>query len=324
VTVRAAEVTEYGDADVLTVAEVPEPTPGPGQVLVRVEAAGLNFADVEQRRGDYPNAPDPPFVPGIEAVGRIEAVGDGVDREPGERVGAVTDRAFAEAVVADADRLVDLPPDLAPAEAAAVPVQWTAAHNCLHEWGDLAADETVLVHAAAGGVGHAAVQLAAATGATVVGTAGTLEKLAFARDLGADYAVDYESTDAVDTVERELGSRPVDLVLDGVGGGAFAAGVRLLADCGRIVSYGLASGRPGTVATPRLLFANRSVLGYHLLHALDHRPERVRTAHGPVYELLESGGARVRVDARYDLGEVAAAYRRLESRESRGKVVVEP
>jgi NADPH2:quinone reductase len=326
VTVRAASVTRHGDADAVTVVEIPRPVPGPGEALVRVEAAGLNFADVEQRRGDYPDGPDPPFVPGIEAVGRIGAVGDGVDRTVGERVGVVSGRpgTFAESVAADADRLFDLPPNLSPAEAVAVPVQWVTAHNCLHEWGGLAPDETVLVQAAAGGVGSAAVQLAAAAGATVVGTASTPEKRAFVRESGADRAIDYESEDLVDALERDLGPASVDLVLDGVGGRAFAASVEALADCGRIVSYGLASDRPGTVATPRLLFRNRSVIGYHLQHALEHCPERVRTAHEPLRELLGSGAATVHVDARYDLESVAAAYRRLESRESRGKVVIEP
>lgn len=320
---RAVEVAEYGGPETLTVTETATPDPGPGQVRIAVEAAGLNFADVEMRRGNYPDGPEPPFVPGMEAVGRIDAVGANVDRAVGERVACLGRGAFAERMVADAATTFDPPASLCPAEAAAVPVQWVTAHNCLHEWGGLSSGETVLVHAAAGGVGSAAVQLADAAGAVVVGTASTAAKRAFARERGADHVVDYEDADVVEAV-AEITDRGVDLALDGVGGGAFRASVEALADCGRVVTYGMASGRPGTVATPRLLFANRSVVGYHLEHALEHARERVLTAHEPLRALLASGEASVHVDRRYALEEAAAAQRRLETRASRGKIVIEP
>ena len=287
-----------------------------------VTAAGLNFADVEQHRGDYPRGPTPPFVPGMEVAGRVDAVGDAVDDVPDGLVAGFCRGGFAEYAVVEADRLIPVPDRLDATAAAALPVQWVTAHNCLHEWGDLADDERVLVHAAAGGVGSAAVQLASEAGATVVGTASTAEKLALARELGADHGVNYEREDVADRVAALVDG--VDLVLDGVGGRAFSESVAALADGGRIVTYGTASGRPGTVATPRLLFTNASVVGYHLGHALETTPERALRATEPLVDLFADGTVRVHVDSVHPLSSLDRAYRRLRDRESRGKVVVEP
>lgn len=316
---QAVVASAHGDADVLELRDVATPDPGPGEVRVRVAAAGLNFADVEKRRGNYPDGPDPPFVAGMEAAGRVDAVGPGVDRAVGDPVVCLGDGAFAEYVVVDAYRTFDAP-DVPLVEAAGVPVQWLTARNCLFEWGDLSPGETVLVLAAAGGVGSAAVQLASHAGATVLGAASG-EKTAFVSDLGAT-AVDYEATDLASAVAESTDGRGVDLVLDGVGGGAFRGAVDALDDCGRVVTYGMASGRPGSVATPRLFFRNRSVVGYHLEHGLAHDRERVLTGWGPLTEALESGAASVRVDRRFPLPEARAAYERLESRASRGKLLL--
>jgi len=319
-TVRAAVVREYGGT--VEIAERPVPKPGPEQVRVAVAAAGLNFADVEKRRGDYPRGPEPPFVPGMEVAGRVDAVGRQVDRVPEGVVAGFCRGGFAEYALVEADRLVAVPEGLDATAAAAIPVQWVTAHNCLHEWGGLTGDERVLVHAAAGGVGTAAVQLAAGAGATVLGTASTAEKLSLARSLGADHGVNYETERVADRIADTVGD--VDLVLDGVGGRAFSESVEVLADAGRIVTYGMASGRPGTVATPRLFFSNASVIGYHLGHALETTPERVLRATGPLVDRFEDGTVRVHVDSVHPLTALEDAYDRLRSRESRGKVVVEP
>lgn len=320
---RAVVCPAYGES--LRVAERPVPDPGPGAVRVAVEAAGLNFADAEQCRGDYPDGPAPPFVPGMEVAGRVDAVGEGVDRQPGAFVAGVCDAGLAEYAVVDDDAVVDVPDALPPTTAAGVPVQWLTAHNCLFEWGGLAAGDRVLVHAATGGVGSAAVQIAAASdldpAPTVVATASTPGKLDFARDLGADHGIDYESESVADAVAERVDA--VDLVLDGVGGRAFSESVAALADHGRVVTYGAASGRPGTVATPRLFHTNASVVGYHLRHALATVPERVRTAVDPVYRLLEEGRVAVQVDSTWPLQEAEAALDRLRDRAHRGKVVVE-
>jgi NADPH2:quinone reductase len=321
---RGVVVTDYGGADVVALTERAKPEPGRGEVRLSVAAAGLNFADIEKRRGNYPNGPTPPFVGGMEVAGRIDAVGEGVDREPGEFVAGFCSGAFAEYAVVDERRLVDVPPTLSATEAAGMPVQWFTAHNCLHEWGDLQTGETVLIHAAAGGVGSAAVQIAAAEDVTVIGTASTAAKLAFARERGADHGINYEDANVVDAVDELTDGRGVDLVLDGVGGSAFGASVEALADCGRILTFGMASGRPGTVATPRLFFSNNAVIGYHLEHGLAHAPERVLAARDHLHRLFESGAASVELDSVWSFEEAGSAYRRLENRESTGKIVLEP
>lgn len=318
---RAVRVAEHGGPEVLETVERPRPEPGPGEVRVAIRAAGLNFADVEQRRGNYPEGPTPPFVPGLEAAGRVDMVGDGVERSVGESVVCLTGETFAEYTVADADRVFQLPPGVGMEDAAGVPVQFLTAHNCLYGWGGLEGDQTVLVLAAAGGVGSAAVQLAREGGATVLGAASG-RKLGFVRSLGADHAIDYERRDLV-SVEDRLDTR-VDLVLDGVGGSAFQGALEVLAPGGRIVTYGMASGRPGSVATPRLFFDNKAVIGYHLGKALDRVPGRVLAAREPLYDQLDSGALSVHVDRRFELTRVRAACERLETRSNRGKVLIEP
>jgi NADPH2:quinone reductase len=190
------QVEEYGSSDALTLAERERSVPPEGEVRVEVEAAGINFADIMQRRGDYPGGPEPPYVPGIEAAGTVDVVGDGVGLDEGQRVVAMTDGgAYAEYVTADPESLFPVPEEMSFAEAAGFPVQFLTAHGCLFEWGGLdgegnaSADgsaegderpERVLIHAAAGGVGTAAVQLADRAGAEVFGKASSEEKLALA------------------------------------------------------------------------------------------------------------------------------------------------
>ena len=290
-------------------------------------AAGVNFADVAKRRGTYFGGPSPPYAPGIEVAGRVDAVGDAVEEfAPGERVMAYVLRGgYAEAVVADAARTRCVPDALSLRAAAGVPIQWLTAHNALFEWGGLAAGETVLVLAAAGGVGSAAVQLAAArTDATVLGAASTAEKRSFVADLGADGTVDYADRDVAEAVEEATDGAGVDLVLDGVGGDAFAESLDALAPGGRIVAYGLASGEIPRVSTPRLIFGNHGVRGYHLGEAADRDPDRVFGAFDPVLSALSAGEAAVQVDRAFDLADAAAAHEHVEGRQTRGKVLLEP
>lgn len=322
---QAVRIPDYGDPSVLEVVSVPTPEPGPDEVRIDVTAAGINFLDIEQRRGTYPDAPTPPYIPGIEVVGTIEAVGDAVDRPVGDRVAAILTRGgYAEAAIAPADALLELPDGLSAAEAAAVPVQFLTAHNTLFEWGGLEAGERVLVHAAAGGVGTAAVQLAANAGAEVFGTASTADKLRLAADLGVDHSINYTTADVAEEIAAVTDGAGVDLVLDGVGGEAFYAGLDALADGGRLVTYGLASGDIPTVATPRLLFANQSVIGYHLGHALDHTPDRVWSALPALQEQLTAGDLDIMISERFPLAEAPAAHTHIEDRESVGKVVLLP
>lgn len=322
---RAIEVTEVGGPEVLEVVDLERPEPGPGEVRIDVAAAGINFADIQQRRGHYPGGPTPPFVPGFEAAGRIDAVGDDVSLEPGQRVVATTTSgAYAEAVTADVRSVVPIPEDLSFEAAAGFPVQFLTAHNCLFEWGGLESGERVLIHAAAGGVGTAAVQLAANADAEVFGTASTEAKLDLAADLGCDHPINYETEAFADEIARITDGEGVDLVLDGVGGDAFRESLDVLAHFGRVVAIGVASGDPPGVRTPDLLFQNHSVIGFHLGNAIARDPG---LALAPMTELvagLTEGDIEVVVGHRYPLEQAASAHRLIEGRSSQGKVILRP
>lgn len=322
---RVVEVTDYGGPSVLETREEPIPEPGASEVRIRVERAGVNFADIEKRRGNYPNGPTPPYVPGIEVAGRIDATGPDVDRHCGEAVTAIVDGGgYAEYAIARADRLIEPPEGVDLVAAAAIPVQFVTAHNTLFEWGELTDADRVLVHAAAGGVGTAAVQLASRAGATVFGTASTERKVTLAEELGVDHPINYEDEDVVTAIDAITDGDGVDLVLDGVGGEAFTAGVDALADFGRIVTYGVASGDVPTVAAPRLLFENKSVRGYHLEHALEHAPGRVQTGIDRLTERFERDDVRVVIGGEWPLTEAEQAHAAIDSRETTGKVLLTP
>jgi NADPH2:quinone reductase len=321
---KAIEVTEYGDRSTLTVTERDVSEPGDGEVRIEVEAAGVNFADIMQRRGHYHGGPEPPYVPGLEVAGVVDAVGDGVGREEGDRVvSMVGEGGYAEYALADARGLLDVPTDLSWEEAAGFPVQFLTAHNCLHEWGGLEEGESVLIHAAAGGVGTAAVQLAREAGAEVFGTASTAEKLATAEELGCDHPINYEGEDFVERVD-ELTDYGVDLVLDGIGGETTERSLDALKDFGRMVSYGAASGRPGEPPTDEILFGNKRVIGYHLGRATALEPMKVMSAVPELTEMLGEDVLEVQVGTTFGLEDAADAHEHVESRASQGKVVLLP
>ncbi|MFC7059446.1 quinone oxidoreductase family protein [Halovenus salina] len=321
---HAVRVKEYGSRDVLDVEEVAQPEPDAGEVRIEVTAAGINFADIMQRRGHYQGGPSPPYTPGLEVAGVVDAVGEGVGREPGDEVVTMLDSGgYAEYVTADAAGLFDIPAGLSFEEAAGFPVQFLTAHNCLHSWGELEAGESVLIHAAAGGVGTAAVQLASEAGAEVFGTASTEEKLALAERLGCDHPINYKEEDFAAVIESES-DHGVDLVLDGVGGETSARSLDALKEFGRMVVYGAASGEPGRLRTDEILFGNKTIQGYHLGRATQRQPTRVFEAVPELTELLESGGLEVQFDRSFDLAAVTDAHEYIESRKSSGKVVLTP
>lgn len=322
---KAVTVPRFGESDVLETTDRDIPEPGPGDVRVAVRAAGINFADIMQRRGAYPGGPDPPYVPGMEVAGVVDAVGEGVGRDVGDEVmGFAETGGYTEFALADAAGLFDLPETMSFAEGAGFPVQFLTAHNCLFEWGDLEEDESVLVHAAAGGVGTAAVQLAAAAGATVFGTASTQDKLDLATDLGCDHAIQYTEADFVDRTDQITDGEGVDLVLDGIGGETTTESLQALSHFGRMVSFGAASGEPGRPNTSDLLFNNHTVIGYHLGQALARDPTRVLQAVPPLTDQLASGDLSVVVGREFDLEDAAAAHQHIEDRESSGKIVLCP
>ena len=321
---QAIEITEFGDSGVIESTERDRPEPSDGEVRIAVEAVGVNFADIMQRRGHYVGGPEPPYVPGMEVAGTVDAVGEGVDRETGERVVAMTDEGYAEYATANAAGLFDVPESMSFPEAAGFPVQFLTAHNTLFEWGGLEEGERVLVHAAAGGVGTAATQLASEAGAKVFGTASTQDKLDLAERLGLDHPINYTESDFAEEVNDTTDDEGVDLVLDGIGGDTTTESLDCLTHFGRMVSYGAASGEPGHPDTSTLLFNNFTVYGYHLGQSMQRAPERVLDAVPHLTELLTSGELEVIVGETFPLAEAADAHEYIENRQSSGKVVLEP
>ncbi|AFZ74772.1 quinone oxidoreductase family protein [Natronobacterium gregoryi] len=322
---RAIEVTEYGDSDRLEVIETDKPDPDAGEVRIEVEAAGINFADVMQRRGLYPGGPEAPYVPGMEAAGTIDATGEGVGLDEGDRVVAMLDTGgYAEYATANAQTLFPIPEGMSFEEAAGFPVQFLTAHSCLFEWGGLEDDETVLIQAAAGGVGTAAVQLASNAGAEVFGTASTDEKLELAADLGCDHPIHYTETDFRDVVDDETDGEGVDLVLESVGDDVFDRSLDAMKHFGRMVTFGVASGVPASAENQRLLFENKTVKGFHLGQAAYHDSSKVMKAVPDLTDGLTSGDLEVILGEEFDLEDAADAHQYIEDRKSSGKIVLKP
>jgi NADPH2:quinone reductase len=322
--VRRVRYYEYGDPDVLTMEQAAVPEPGPGQVLVRAEAIGANFVDTKFRRGDGGIFHRP--LPGIltgDVVGTVVATGDGVDADlAGRRVASLVEDAFAEHVLADAAWLAPVPDGVDDGMASMLPMGGPVALGALRT-GRLAAGETVLIHAAAGGIGHLAVQLAKLRGAgTVVATAGSPAKLDFVRGLGADVAVDYTDPNWPERVRAAVPAG-MDLVLDSVAVSTLQRSIDLLAPMGRVVVYGAAGGEPGAVPVTAL-YALRSVTGFSLLAWRAARPEQARADVAEIAEHAAAGRLRTVVHARIPLTEASTAHRILEDRTQLGRVLLVP
>ncbi|WP_226480645.1 quinone oxidoreductase family protein [Natrinema amylolyticum] len=323
---KAIEVSEYGDSDALEVVDADRPEPNAGEVRIEIEAAGINFADIMQRKGQYPGGPEAPYVPGMEAAGTVDAVGEGVDDlSEGDRVvGMLDGGGYAEYVTAAADLLFPVPEAMSFDEAAGFPVQFLTAHACLFEWGGLEEGESVLIQAAAGGVGTAAVQLASNAGAEVFGTASTQEKLDLAAELGCDHPINYTETDFREVVDEETDGEGVDLVLESVGDDVFERSLDAMAHFGRMVTYGVASGVPAEVSNRRLLFENKTVKGFHLGQATFRDPSRIMTAVPELTDGFASGDLEVILGESFALEDAAEAHQYIEDRKSSGKVVLKP
>jgi NADPH2:quinone reductase len=247
-TMRAWRVHSYGDPlDVLQLDEVEVPEPGPGELLVAVEGIPLNLNDLERiNGGNMMVRPELPYAPGMEVMGRVEAAGDGAEALVGRRVSATTKTAiggYAEKAICPAVSAFDIPDDIPMPDAAALFFPFHLAWLGLFDRGELTAGETVLIHAAAGGSGSAAIQLAKDAGATVFATAGSEEKLALCRELGADFAIDYTTTDFAEVVLAETGNKGVDVIFDNVGEAVWEASLKSLSYNGRYVMMGFASNK---------------------------------------------------------------------------------
>ncbi|MGW2833436.1 NADPH:quinone oxidoreductase family protein [Streptomyces sp. NPDC001286] len=316
---QAWQVHELGEpSEVMRLQDVQAPTPGDGQVLLKVRAANINFPDVLMARGHYQVRPPLPFTPGVEICG---------ETEDGRRVlanPALPYGGFAEYAVADAAALLPAPDSLDDAEAAALHIGYQTGWFGLHRRAHLEAGETLLVHAAAGGVGSAAVQLGKAAGATVIGVVGGAEKAAVARELGCDVVVDRKSEDVVAAVKEATGGRGADVIYDPVGGEAYTQSTKVVAFEGRIVVVGFASGAIPSPGLNHALVKNYSILGLHWGLYNTKNPKLVLHCHEQLTELAARGAIKPLVSERVPLGEAAAAVQRVADGVTTGRVVVVP
>ncbi|ANP53454.1 NADPH2:quinone reductase [Streptomyces griseochromogenes] len=314
---QAWQVHENGEpSEVMRLTEVDLPTPGDGQVLLRVRAANINFPDALLCRGQYQVRPPLPFTPGVEIC---------AETEDGRRVianPALPYGGLAEYAVADARALLPAPESLDDAEAAALHIGYQTGWFGLHRRARLEAGETLLVHAAAGGVGSAAVQLGKAAGATVIGVVGGADKAAVARELGCDVVVDRRGEDVVAAVKEATGGRGVDVVYDPVGGEAYAQSAKVVAFEGRIVVVGFASGSIPSPALNHALVKNYSILGLHWGLYNTKNPKLVLHCHEQLTELAARGAIKPLVSERVPLSGAAAAVQRVADGVTTGRVAV--
>jgi NADPH:quinone reductase len=321
---QAIRVNVTGGPEALQIEEVPTPEPGPGQVRIKVEAAGVNFIDIYQRKGQY-KLPLP-YTPGAEAAGTVDAIGLGVsDLQVGQRVASVDVRgAYAQYALVNADRVVPVPVEVSTEVAAAVMLQGMTAHYLTHSTFALSSGQTALVHAAAGGAGQMLIQIAKRLGARVIGTAGSAEKGQLARDLGADEVILYNETDFEAETKRLTDGKGVEVVYDSVGRTTFEKGLNVLKPRGMMALFGQSSGpveplNPQVLNAKGSLFLTRPTLG----HYIASREELLWRAED-VLGWIAAGELRVRVDKTFPLAEAPAAHQYLEDRKTQGKVLLLP
>jgi NADPH2:quinone reductase len=314
---RAIQVQEFGGPEVLRIADVARPEPGPGEVLIQVTRAGINFADTHQRRNEYLAKAELPLVPGTEVAG--------VREDTGERVVAVTGTGgYAEYAAAPEALTVPLPDDVDDGTALALLVQGLTAWHLYRTSARIRDGETAVVHAGAGGVGSLAVQLGRPLGAgRVIATASSEEKRQLALELGADAAVDSAPEGLADRLVAANLDRRVDVVFEMAGGEVFEQSLQALAPFGRLVAYGGASGEPNSVPTGRLMRRSASVVGFWLMHCMS-RPEMVAEPLADLFARAARGELRAIVGGTYPLSEAARAHEDLEARRTTGKLLLDP
>ena len=323
---KAAVIHEFGDESVLKYEDVPDPTIGPEDVLVRVRAASVNRGDLGRRAGSYPGTPTFPLIIGWDIAGDVVQTGPAVQNvQVGQRVVArLPQGGYAEMAVAPGSVAVPLPDAVSYDEAASLPVVFLTSWVALLDTAKLQAGETALVQAASSGVGMAGVQIAKqVAGAKVFTTAGTDEKVARARELGADVAINYTTTDFLAEVQRETGGRGVDVALDMVGGDVFSRSQQALAEGGRLVSVGRASGQAPEVDTDLAEQKHQQVVTGWALPTI-RTPEQAAADLSRIVDLLARGKLKTIIDRVFPLSEAAEAHRYLAGRNQFGKVILRP
>ena len=323
---RALLCSEFGGPERLSLGEAAPPRPGVGEVVVRVRAAGVNFADTLIIQGKYQEKPPFPFSPGLEVAGEIEDVGEGVtELAPGDRVLAVVDYGgFAELARARANDVHKIPEEMDFATAAGFPIVYGTAHAALCWHARLQAGETLAVHGAAGGVGLASVEVGKALGATVIATAGGQDKLAVAARHGADALIDYREEDLRERIKALTDGRGADVILDPVGGEVFDASLRAIAWSGRLLVIGFAGGTVPQIPANILLVKNVAAMGVYWGSYRRKAPERLKEEFAQLFAWYREGKLKPFVSNRLGLDDHAEAYALLMERRATGKVVLEP
>ena len=327
---KAIIVKETGSPEVLKLQEVEKPKPSADQVLIRVEAISVNFADIKARQGQYHGvATDAAFTPGLDCAGVIVEIGDQVTRfQPGERVMAFPAAgSYAEFVVAPENLTYPVPDEISSETAAASLTVGITAYNVIRKMARLEQGETILIHAAAGGIGSTAIQLAKFFGASkIIGTVGSDEKINRAKSFGADEVINYRSTDFVEKVNELTGGKGVDVILDTVAGENFERSLKCLATFGRVISFGHANDGsvPGIAKTDQLHSSCRSVIGYSTGAYRKNRPEFLREGAEKITEYLLQKKLGIIISKSFALIDAPEAHAHLESRASIGKVLLIP
>jgi NADPH2:quinone reductase len=321
---KAIVCHELSGPAALRLEDVPEPCPGPGQVRVRVRACGVNFADSLITRGQYQTQPQPPFSPGFEIAGEVLEAGEGVSRfKVGDRVIAIIPHGgYAEQAVVNVNRCVAMPAAMPWEHGAAFPVVFGTSHVALWRRARLRAGETLVVHGASGGVGLTAVAIGKQLGATVIATASGPEKLAVAREQGADHLIDSGHEDVRARIKELTGGRGADVVYDPVGGDLFAASLRSIAFEGRILVIGFAGGTVPQIPANHLLVKNVDVIGLNWPAYAELNPRIMTESFDTLLQWYLEGAIRPYVSAIYRLERAVDALGQVVARKSTGKVVI--
>lgn len=323
---KVVQFKEYGGPEVLKVSDMDIPRVGKNDVLIEVKAVGVNYADTARREGQYVVPTDLPFIPGAEVAGVIEEVGTNVQgvKKGMKVVTLIGSGGYAEYAVATVDSLIPIPDGVSYEKAVALPLQGLSAYHILKTMGRLEKGETVLIHAAAGGVGSLAVQLAKIFGAgKVIATASNSEKLAFAKKMGADHLVDYSKQGWEDEVLELTDGKGVDVALEMVGGDVFHKTIACLAAFGRLVIYGSASGQQVKFYPSSLMRRNQSVVGFFLPQIM-RKPELFRSSLQELLTYVNKGQIELTIGGRYPLSEAVQVHHLLQGRKTKGKLVLIP
>ncbi len=320
---KAIRIHETGGPEVMHLEEIETPTPKAGEILIKVAAAGVNYADLAQRAGAYLTRTRTPTTLGIEIAGNVAALGTGINAPvEGTRVAAFCEGGYAEYAISQSNMVIPIPQGIDFVHAAALPLQGITAYQLLHESARIQPGESVLVHAAAGGVGTLAIQLAKLMGAgTVIGTASNADKLDLIRRLGADVAINYTEQDWAEQVKNATESKGADIILEMVGGTIAEQSLQCLAPFGRMVVYGAASGQITQFSGIQLMYKNQAIIGYWLASQLS-RPERIAQAIMDLMQYLSKGELEIIVGQTFPLAQAAEAHRAIAERKTTGKVVL--